>query len=110
MNWVDRLMSNHFLENSAKQSEVKKKGKKYSVKWGENIGEKIQCKMREIYEKHLNCVTEHKSYVDINWYSNTSFKTLIYACEQQGATCKVAWSYRQCNKCTHKKPQKSLIF
>jgi len=25
-------MSNHFLENSAKQSEVKKKGKKYSVK------------------------------------------------------------------------------
>jgi len=29
-------------------------------------GEKIQCKMREKYEKHLNCVTEDKSYVDIN--------------------------------------------
>ena len=56
MNWFDRLMSNHFLENSAKQSEGENKGKKYSVKWGENIGEKIQCKMREKYEKHLNCV------------------------------------------------------
>jgi len=46
--------------------------------------------MREKYEKHLNCVLKTNHMWILIDTQTQVLKTLIYACEQQGATCKVA--------------------